>query len=181
MAQDGVVRRRDGILENALHPLDIDEIEAQGSLASGFHASMAVLVGQAHELLSLSELGPWKDAAEEQAHETADVELKTIHRRARRDIKKLKEKETRLDNRLAHTPTKVPASELTGKNYRATMRTERRNLVNAIKIATYNAERLLARRFFKHYKDPRDWLTFSRSILQLPGNNSKQIDRRDCR
>ena len=68
-----------------------------------------------------------------------------------------------------HTPTKVPASELTGKNYRATMRTERRNLVNAIKIATYNAERLLARRFFKHYKDPRDWLTFFRSILQLPG------------
>ena len=98
-----------------------------------------------------------------------DGELKTIHRRARRDIKKLKEKETRLDNRLAHTPTKVPASELTGKNYRATMRTERRNLVNAIKIATYNAERLLARRFFKHYKDPRDWLTFFRSILQLPG------------
>ncbi len=34
---------------------------------------MAVLVGQAHELLSLSELGPWNDAAEEQAHETADV------------------------------------------------------------------------------------------------------------
>ena len=23
--------------------------------------------------------------------------------------------------------------------------------------------------FFKHYKDPRDWLTFFRSILQLPG------------
>ena len=44
-----------------------------------------------------------------------DGELKTIHRRARRDIKKLKEKETRLDNRLAHTPTKVPASELTGR------------------------------------------------------------------
>jgi len=66
-------RRRDGILENAFHPLHIDEIEAQGSLASGFHASVAVLVGQAHELLSLSELGPWKDAAEEQAHETADV------------------------------------------------------------------------------------------------------------
>ena len=61
------------------------------------------------------------------------------------------------------------------------MRTERRNLVNAIKIATYNAERLLARRFFKHYKDPRDWLTFFRSILQLPGTIAKQIDRRDCR
>ena len=98
-----------------------------------------------------------------------DEELKTVHRRSRRDIKKLKEKVTRLENRLAHTPTKVPASELTGKKYRATMRTERRNLVNAIKIATYNAERLLARRFFKHYKDPRDWLTIFRSILQLPG------------
>ncbi len=99
----------------------------------------------------------------------SDGELKTAHRRLRRDIKKLKERVARLENRLAHTPTKVPASELTGKKYRATMRTERRNLVNAIKIATYNAERLLARRFFKHYKDPRDWLTIFRSILQLPG------------
>jgi hypothetical protein len=98
-----------------------------------------------------------------------DGELKTVHRRSRRDIKKLKERVTRLENRLAHTPTKVPTSELTGKKYRATMRTERRNLVIAIKIATYNAERLLARRFFKHYKDPRDWLTIFRSILQLPG------------
>ena len=42
-------------------------------MASDFQASMAVLVGQAHKLLSLTELGPWKDAAEEKAHETADV------------------------------------------------------------------------------------------------------------
>ena len=98
-----------------------------------------------------------------------DGELKTLQRRARRDIKKLQERVKRLENRLAHTPAKVPANELTGKKYRATMRTERRNLVNAIKIATYNAERLLARRFFKHYKNPRDWLTIFRSILQLPG------------
>ena len=98
-----------------------------------------------------------------------DGELKTLQRRARRDIKKLQERVKRLENRLAHTPAKVPANELTGKKYRATMRTERRNLVNAIKVATYNAERLLARRFFKHYKNPRDWLTIFRSILQLPG------------
>ncbi len=52
------------------------------------------------------------------------------------------------------------------------MNTDRRNLVKAIKIATYNAERWLARRFFKHYKDPRDWLTIFPSVLQLSGRVS---------
>jgi len=52
---------------------------------------------------------------------------------------------------------------------RATMKTDRRNLVNAIKIATYNAEWWLARRFFRHYQNPHDWLTIFRSIIQLPG------------
>jgi len=49
------------------------------------------------------------------------------------------------------------------------MNTDRRNLVNAIKIGTYNAERGLARRFFRQYTDPRDWLTIFRSVLQLSG------------
>ena len=50
------------------------------------------------------------------------------------------------------------------------MNTDRRNVVNAIKIATYNAERLLARHFFRHYQDPRDWLTVFRAVLHLPGS-----------
>jgi hypothetical protein len=47
-------------------------------------------------------------------------------------------------------------------------------------LATYNAERLLARRFFKHYQDPRDWLTIFRSLLHLPGTLSQQPDGTVC-
>ncbi len=76
---------------------------------------------------------------------------------------------TRLELRWKQTPAKIPAAQLTGSSVRATMNTDRRNLVNAIKIGTYNAERWLARRFFRHYTDPRDWLTIFRSVLQLSG------------
>ena len=41
-------------------------------------------------------------------------------------------------------------------------------------MATYNAERLLARRFPRHYQNPRDWLPIFRSLLQLPGDLSQQ-------
>ncbi len=87
----------------------------------------------------------------------------------RREIATLEARAARLEQRLTHTPTNVPVATLTPKATRATMNTDRRNLVNAIKIATYNAERLLARRFFRHYQDPRDWLTIFRSVLQLSG------------
>jgi hypothetical protein len=43
-------------------------------------------------------------------------------------------------------------------------------------LATYNAERLLARRFLRHYQNPRDWLPIFRSLLQLPGDLSQQPD-----
>ena len=87
----------------------------------------------------------------------------------RRQIATLEARAARLEQRLTHTPAKVPVATLTPTPTRATMNTDRRNLVTAIKIATYNAERLLARRFFRHYQDPRDWLTIFRSVLQLSG------------
>lgn len=90
-------------------------------------------------------------------------------RALRREIHGFEQRLIRLEQRLAHTPAKVPAPTLTGSPSRATMNTDRRNLVNAIKIATYNAERWLGQRFFQHYQDPRDWLTIFRSVLQLPG------------
>lgn len=92
-----------------------------------------------------------------------------LSRALRREIATFDARVARLEQRLTHTPTKVPAATLTGSSTRATMNTDRRNLVNAIKIATYNAERWLGRRFFQHYQDPRDWLTIFRSVLQLPG------------
>ena len=90
-------------------------------------------------------------------------------RALQREIGILEARVTRLEHRWKQTPAKIPAPQLTGSSVRATMNTDRRNLVNAIKIGTYNAERWLARRFFHHYTDPRDWLTIFRSVLQLSG------------
>lgn len=70
----------------------------------------------------------------------------------------------RLSSRLT-IATSLPRRPRT----RATLKSDRHDLVTGIKLATYNAERLLARRFFQHYQDPRDWLTIFRSLLQLPG------------
>ena len=91
-------------------------------------------------------------------------------RRVAREMATLEGRLARLEQRLARTPAKVPAATLTASATRATMNTDRRNVVNAIKIATYNAERLLARHFFRHYKDPRDWSTVFRAVLHLPGS-----------
>jgi molybdopterin synthase catalytic subunit len=49
-------------------------------------------------------------------------------------------------------------------------------MVNAIKLATYNAERLLARKFFLHYRDPRDWLTIFRSLFHQSGSITYEED-----
>lgn len=97
-------------------------------------------------------------------------------RRLRRELATLEARLSRLEHRLAQTPAQVPAAALTGSPTRATMNTDRRNLVNAIKIATYNAERLLARHFFRHYHNPRDWLTVFRAVLQLPGTVTRAGD-----
>ena len=95
--------------------------------------------------------------------------LTAAQRALQREIATLEARVARLEQRWKQTPAKVPAVTLTGSATRTTMNTDRRNLVNAIKIATYNAERWLARRFFRHYQDPRDWLTIFRSVLQLSG------------
>jgi hypothetical protein len=87
----------------------------------------------------------------------------------------------RLEHRLGQTPTKVPVKSLPRRPHeRATLKSDRHDLVTSIKLATYNAERLLARRFFKHYQDPRDWLTIFRSLLHLPGTLSQQPDGTVC-
>ena len=99
-----------------------------------------------------------------------DVPLEPgTRRRLTRELTTLEGRLARLEQRLARTPAKVPAATLTASATRATLNTDRRNVVNAIKIATYNAERRLARHFFRHYKDPRDWLTVFRAVLHLPG------------
>jgi len=95
----------------------------------------------------------------------------------RRATRGLEARLARLEHRLEQTPTKVPVKTLPRRpRQRATLKSDRHDLVTSIKLATYNAERLLARRFFRHYQDPRDWLTIFRSLLHLPGDLSQQPD-----
>jgi hypothetical protein len=127
-------------------------------------------------LFKEAQLGQALEFNNEKTRKTARG-IKLAHSGLRKEINELHQRIDRLESRLAHTPAKVRLEELAGKNlYRATMKTDRRNLVNVVKLATYNAERLLARCFFKHYGDPRDWLTMFRSILHLPGSISHQSD-----
>lgn len=126
-------------------------------------------------LFQEAELGQAVEFNEEKAGKTVRA-LKRAHRGLRGEIDRLYQRVEALENRLAQTPTKIPVSELKGRRFQATLKTDRRNLVNAIKIATYNAERLLARRFFRHYQDPRDWLSIFRSLLRLPGSVTYEPD-----
>ncbi len=99
----------------------------------------------------------------------------------RRATRALEARLARLEHRLGQTPAKVPVRSLPRRPHRrATLKSDRHDLVTSIKLATYNAERLLARRFFRHYQDPRDWLTIFRSLLHLPGTLSQQRDGTIC-
>lgn len=99
----------------------------------------------------------------------------------RRAARQVEARLARLEHRLEQTPTKVLARSLPRRSpQRATLKSDRHDLVTSIKLATYNAERLLARRFFRHYQDPRDWLTIFRSLLHLPGTLTQQPDGTVC-
>ena len=123
-----------------------------------------------------SELGQALEYNDEKVHRTARG-LKHAPSTLRREIDQLYERVNRLENRLVQTPAKVALKEIKDKPLQAFQRTDRRNMVNAIKLATYNAERLLARKFFRHYQDPRDWLTIFRSFFHLSGTISYAGDQ----
>ena len=52
---------------------------------------------------------------------------------------------------------------------RALLREDRRLIVNALKMAAANAERMLARLFDQSYQRPQDAFSVFRALLQLPG------------
>jgi transposase len=123
-----------------------------------------------------AELGRALEINDEKVRRTARG-LKLAHVELRRETAKLYARLSRLESRLAQTPAKIPLSQIKDKPLRAIQRTDRRNMVNAIKLATYNAERLLARKFFRHYRDLRDWLTIFRSLFHLSGSITYQDDK----
>jgi len=135
-------------------------------------------IEQAQEdiVIKEAELGQALEINDERVRRTARG-LKLAHAKLRRETGQLYARLARLERRLAQTPAKVPLNQIKDKPLQAIQRTDRRNMVNAIKLATYNAERLLARRFLRHYRDPRDWLTIFRSLLHLSGSIIYQDDK----
>lgn len=75
----------------------------------------------------------------------------------------------RLENRLRHTPATVPAAELGQPPRRALLHEDRRLLIQTLKLAAYNAERLLTRDFQRYYGQAKDVFSIFRGLLHLPG------------
>ena len=72
-----------------------------------------------------------------------------------------------MENRLRHTPGQISAQKV--DKQRALLREDRRLLVNALKLAAANAERMLALRFDRAYQCPKDAFSIFRALLHLPG------------
>lgn len=87
----------------------------------------------------------------------------------RRRVAALAGQITRLQNRLRHTPARVPRTALEPRAQRAILQHDRRHLVLAIKVAAYDAERWLAQRFNQTYRQAKDYLTMTAALFQQPG------------
>jgi Transposase DDE domain len=93
--------------------------------------------------------------------------LKIAHSQLRREIARKRQALSRLENRLRHTPAKISAQKV--DRTRMLLREDRRLIVNALKLAAANAERMLARCFDQAYQCPKDAFSVFRALLQLPG------------
>jgi hypothetical protein len=93
--------------------------------------------------------------------------IKIAHSAIRHQIASRRQALTRLENRLQHTPAKISAS--TAGKTRSLLHEDRRLLVNALKVAACNAEKLLVQSFNKVYDQPKDVFSVFRALLHLPG------------
>jgi hypothetical protein len=85
----------------------------------------------------------------------------------RRRIAEQRQVLSRLENRLRHTPGQISAQRV--DKQRTLLREDRRLLVNALKLVTANAERMLALSFNRVYECPKDAFSIFLALLQLPG------------
>jgi hypothetical protein len=85
----------------------------------------------------------------------------------RRRIAQQRQALARLENRLRHTPGQISAQRV--DRQRVLLREDRRLLVNALKLVTANAERMLALSFNRGYECAKDAFSIFRGLLQLPG------------
>lgn len=94
--------------------------------------------------------------------------IKIVHSRLRREISHTRQALTRLAHRWQRTPSQLSADKA-GRT-RSLLREDRRLVINAVKIAAYNAEKLMVRRFDQAYEQPKDAFSVFRALLQLPGH-----------
>ena len=104
----------------------------------------------------------------DESHRPTARGIKIAHGRLRRDITQKRQALTRLENRLQRTPSQISA-EKAGRT-RSILREDQRLVINALKIAACNAEKLLVRRFDQAYEQPKDAFSVFRSLQQLPGH-----------
>ena len=104
----------------------------------------------------------------DESHRPTARGIKIAHGRLRREIAQKRQALTRLENRLQRTPSQISAEKV-GRT-RSILREDRRLVINALKIAACNAEKLLVHRFDQAYEQPKDAFSVFRSLLQLPGH-----------
>lgn len=104
----------------------------------------------------------------DESHRPTARGIKIAHSRLRREIAQKRQALTRLENRLQRTPSQISA-ENAGRT-RSILREDRRLVINALKVAACNAEKLLVRRFDQAYEQPKDAFSVFRSLLHLPGH-----------
>ncbi len=96
----------------------------------------------------------------------------------RRRIEKQRRSMARLENRRRNTPTKLKAAELGPQAQRFLLKEDRRLLVTSLKLAAYNAERLLALQFDRHYRQRKDVLSVFRALFHLSGTLTRRCAQR---
>lgn len=102
-----------------------------------------------------------------------DAEPETV-RDLRQRREKLRRSTARLENRRRNTPAKLTATELGPKAQRFLLKEDRRLLVNSLKLAAHNAERLLALQFDRHYQQRKDVLSVFRALFHLSGTLTRR-------
>src|SRR5215470_4544625 len=113
-----------------------------------------------------AELGRALDGNHEGRHRTTRG-FKIAPADLRRRIAQQRQVLSRLENRVRHTPGQISAQRVDRE--RVLLREDRRLLVNALKLVTANAERMLALHFNRVYECPKDAFSIFRGLLQLPG------------
>ena len=113
-----------------------------------------------------AELGRALDGNDENCRRTTRG-FKMARADLRRRIAQQRQVLSRLENRLRHTPGQISAQRV--DKQRVLLHQDRRLLVNALKLVTANAEKMLALRFNRVYECSKDALSIFRGLLHLPG------------